>query len=141
MIARITFSRHEDAKTACHKLEYIFLLLDAEYLQDADLEPIPALHSGAIADGRPLKVQNVPRSPFPPSLPPLPAILAANSAPPSPAATPSLPVGPRGSNAGRGRGRARMGPSIVATPPAPVPIPSRVLKDPFSFLMVDIDED
>ncbi|GAA5949816.1 hypothetical protein JCM3765_007702 [Sporobolomyces pararoseus] len=105
LIARITFSRHEDAKTACHKLD------------------------GAIADGRPLKVQNVPRSPFPPSLPPLPAILAANSAPPSPAATSPLPVGPRGSNAGRGRGRARMGPSIVATPPAPAPIPSKMYAD------------
>ncbi|GAA5923337.1 RNA recognition motif domain-containing protein [Sporobolomyces koalae] len=45
LVARITFSRHEDAKTACHKLD------------------------GAIADGRPLTVRSVPRSPFPPQLP------------------------------------------------------------------------
>ncbi|GAA5909065.1 RNA recognition motif domain-containing protein [Sporobolomyces salmoneus] len=102
LIARITFSRHDDAKTACHKLD------------------------GAIADGRPLKVQNVPRSPFPPALPPLPPILASSSSAP---ASPSLPSGPRGGNAGRGRGRARMGPATIAPPVVPAPAPSKMRAD------------
>ncbi|GAA5847798.1 hypothetical protein JCM3766R1_003205 [Sporobolomyces carnicolor] len=109
LVARITFSRHEDAQTACHKLD------------------------GAIADGRPLKVRNVPRSPFPPALPPLSASLDALAS--SSSSSISVSVNTRGaaSPAARGRGRNRMGPSTVpaqAAPPPPVaPIPSKMYAD------------
>ncbi|GAA6020754.1 hypothetical protein JCM11491_003519 [Sporobolomyces phaffii] len=112
LTARITFSRHEDAKTACHKLD------------------------GAIADGRPLRVHHVPRSPFPAALPPLADNFAS-----IPSGTTGVsnvpPTGPRGGPTGRGRGRGRMAPSTIDTlpapvtvpAPAPVPIPSKMYAD------------
>ncbi|GAA5980940.1 hypothetical protein JCM10908_003925 [Rhodotorula pacifica] len=53
LIARLTFTRHDDAAAACSKLD------------------------GAIADGRPLHVKQATRTPMPPALPPLPKALAS----------------------------------------------------------------
>ncbi|GAA5861325.1 hypothetical protein JCM1840_005335 [Sporobolomyces johnsonii] len=80
LVARLTFTRYDDAATACSKLD------------------------GAVADGRPLKVQQVSRSPMPPALPPLAAITAATAAP-------AIPTGPR------------------AVPAAPAPAPSKMYAD------------
>lgn len=109
LIARITFSRYDDAKTACHKLD------------------------GAIADGRPLHVRNVQRTPFPDALPPFaatpastPAVSATVTTSASSTSSPALPVGPRAGNAVRGGGRSKMGPAIIAPTPAQVPVPSSI---------------
>ncbi|GAA5903277.1 hypothetical protein JCM8208_002263 [Rhodotorula glutinis] len=82
LVARLTFSRHADAADACSKLD------------------------GAIADGRPLRVKQVDRTPYPPALPPLappklqPSTLAPSSSSfPAPAASSGpfagVPTGPR----------------------------------------------
>ncbi|GAA5888568.1 hypothetical protein JCM16303_000874 [Sporobolomyces ruberrimus] len=113
LTARITFSRHEEAKTACHKLD------------------------GAIADGRPLKVQHVPRSPFPGPLPPLPEILKNDSvssssgtaSPVTRGGSGGTLVGPRGGRGGGGRGTR--GARVVEEQQvvAPVQVPSKMYSD------------
>ncbi|GAA6059875.1 hypothetical protein JCM10212_007080 [Sporobolomyces blumeae] len=104
LTARLTFSRHEDAATACHKLD------------------------GAIADGRPLRVRQVPRSPFPPALPPLPASISSSSAPSSPALSPVAGRGTRPSTRPRGAAPRNAAPQAAAPPPPP-PIPSKMYAD------------
>ncbi|GAA5968938.1 hypothetical protein JCM21900_000736 [Sporobolomyces salmonicolor] len=104
LVARLTFTRYDDAATACSKLD------------------------GAVADGRPLKVRQVPRTPMPPALPPLAAAAASTAAP-------AIPTGPRGGvpagaptgpRADRGRGRGR-GAAVPA--PASAPAPSKMYAD------------
>ncbi|GAA6031987.1 hypothetical protein JCM8097_003375 [Rhodosporidiobolus ruineniae] len=100
LIARLTFTKHDDAAEACSKLD------------------------GAIADGRPLRVKQVSRTPMPPPLPKLPPVAssaAAASAPPTgPKAQQGLPTGPKG----------RRGPKQpVAVVQAPPPIPSKMYAD------------
>lgn len=95
----------------------------------------PCVFSGAIADGRPLKVQHVPRSPFPGPLPPLQEILkndsVSSSSSSSGTASPvtrgssgGTPVGPRGGRGGGGRGTR--GARVVEEQEvvAPVQVPS-----------------
>ncbi|BGP12541.1 hypothetical protein JCM10213_004874 [Rhodosporidiobolus nylandii] len=97
LVARLTFAKYSDAAEACSKLD------------------------GAIADGRPLRVQHVSRTPQPASLPPLPKVAApvATVAPTGPRAQAGVPSGPRG-----GRRAARQ-----AAVPAPPPIPSKMVAD------------
>ncbi|GAA5844712.1 hypothetical protein JCM11251_007356 [Rhodosporidiobolus azoricus] len=97
LIARLTFSKHEDATTACSKLD------------------------GAVADGRPLRVKQVTRTPMPEPLPPLPKMLAGGAGaavPTGPRGVAGAPTGPRGRQA-----------SKAATVPAPAPIPSKMYAD------------
>ncbi|GAA6051681.1 hypothetical protein JCM3770_001226 [Rhodotorula araucariae] len=70
LVARLTFSRHNDASDACAKLD------------------------GAIADGRPLSVKQVDRMPRPAPLPPLPPIKPVSTVAPSHIAD-GVPTGPR----------------------------------------------
>ncbi|GAA5873223.1 hypothetical protein JCM3774_000087 [Rhodotorula dairenensis] len=79
LVARLTFTRHDDAAAACSKLD------------------------GAIADGRPLRVKQASRTPMPPALPAMPEAgpsastpmldLTGNS-PTSAARRPAAPVVP-----------------------------------------------
>ncbi|GAA5856349.1 hypothetical protein JCM8547_000881 [Rhodosporidiobolus lusitaniae] len=75
LAARLTFTKHFDAAQACLKLD------------------------GAIADGRPLRVQQTSRTPVPPVFPPLPSkasvLSTAGAAAPSPSAPRVPPAGPR----------------------------------------------
>ncbi|GAA5960090.1 hypothetical protein JCM8115_004531 [Rhodotorula mucilaginosa] len=57
LVARLTFTRHDDAAAACSKLD------------------------GAIADGRPLRVKQATRTPMPPPLPPMPKVASSASTP------------------------------------------------------------
>lgn len=131
LIARITFSKHDEAKTACHKLEYVPHFVLILPLPNKLMTRWCGAYSGAIADGRPLRVQNVPRSPFPKPLPPFEHSLnSSSSAPASPSTSSAvLPTGPRGARGGI----SKMGPSRIgnSTPPTPqiqtsipTPIPS-----------------
>ncbi|GAA5897400.1 hypothetical protein JCM6882_001877 [Rhodosporidiobolus microsporus] len=95
LIARLTFTKHDDAATACSKLD------------------------GAVADGRPLRVKQVSRTPMPPPLPALPKVLNSPVAVPAgPRGLAGVPTGPRGRQAKK-----------VAAAPAPPPIPSKMYAD------------
>ncbi|GAA6027028.1 hypothetical protein JCM8202_005614 [Rhodotorula sphaerocarpa] len=68
LVARLTFTRHDDAAAACAKLD------------------------GAIADGRPLRVQLAKRTPMPAPLPPMPE--PADSPAPAPTRVAAAPAPP-----------------------------------------------
>ncbi|GAA5969161.1 hypothetical protein JCM11641_007493 [Rhodosporidiobolus odoratus] len=99
LIARLTFSKHHDAADACSKLH------------------------GAIADGRPLRVQTTTRTPMPAPLPPFAGgpspIAAAGGVPSGPRGLHGAPTGPKGQR------RAK----AAAPVPAPPPIPSKMYAD------------
>ncbi|BGP21586.1 RNA recognition motif domain containing protein [Rhodotorula toruloides] len=97
--ARLTFTRYDDAAAACSKLD------------------------GAIADGRPLQVKQVSRTPMPPPLPPLPKhsvgpALVGTS--PAAVARAGVPTGPRS--------QRRAQPAQVQTA-IPVEPPSKMYAD------------
>ncbi|BGP36511.1 hypothetical protein JCM10450v2_000408 [Rhodotorula kratochvilovae] len=92
LVARLTFSRHNDASEACAKL------------------------NGAIADGRPLSVKLVDRTPRPAPLPPLPPLKPIATV----ASTISPPTGPRAQR------HAAASAPVVAIPAA---APSRMYAD------------
>ncbi|KPV78252.1 uncharacterized protein RHOBADRAFT_50742 [Rhodotorula graminis WP1] len=113
LVARLTFSRHADAADACAKL------------------------NGAIADGRPLGVKQVDRTPIPPALPPLapPKLQPSTLAPspfPSSASFSSSPSATSGPFAG-----VPTGPRAQRRQPAPAPprialptvVPSKMYAD------------
>ncbi|GAA6006624.1 hypothetical protein JCM10207_004997 [Rhodosporidiobolus poonsookiae] len=92
LIARLTFTKHDDASTACEKL------------------------NGAVADGRPLSVKQVARTPMPPALPKL--------------APATVPTGPKALFAGVPTApKGRRGGAKQAAPPPPPPIPSHMYAD------------
>ncbi|GAA5997392.1 uncharacterized protein JCM10292_000227 [Rhodotorula paludigena] len=94
--ARLTFTRHADASDACAKLD------------------------GAVADGRPLSVKQVSRTPMPAPLPPLPKATTIPTGPASRAPA-DAPTAPRSQ---------RRGAAAPAPAPAPAPAaPSRMYAD------------
>ncbi|GAA5838479.1 hypothetical protein JCM9279_003256 [Rhodotorula babjevae] len=95
LVARLTFSRHADAADACSKLD------------------------GAIADGRPLSVKQVDRTPVPPALPPLAPPKLQPSTLPFPATSAAAAAASSGPFAG-----VPTGPRSQRRQPAPAPTPA-----------------